>query len=93
MSNLAPFDSDSTNVGTVAVPVCGGPGIWRVRIRNSGPVSVRIGDSEVTFTTGFLLAPDDPWLPLETDAIIYAIGPPNAAGINQARLDYITETR
>lgn len=94
MGNLAPIQSGSTNIGAVASPVPGtGPGIWRVRIRNTGPVSVRIGDDSVDFTDGFLVAPDDDPLELLTDSIVYACAPPNAAGIGQARIDYITETR
>lgn len=94
MGNVAPFQASTTKVGPAASPVCGGPGIWRVRIRNSGPVAVRVGDTEVNFDPahGFLLAPNET-LELFTDDIVYAIAPPGALGLGQAQLDYVTEQR
>lgn len=92
---MAEFQADTIKVNQTGNPIAGGPGIWRVRIRNSGPVAVRVGANDVTFQppSGFLLAPDDPWLEIETDDVVYAIAPPNAAGIGQGQVDYLTETR
>lgn len=91
---VAPFQANTQKLGPVASPICGGPGTWRVRLRNSGPVAVRVGDSDVTFTPahGFLLAPDET-LEILTDDIVYAIAPPNAISIGQGAIDWIAETR
>lgn len=89
----APFQSGTTKIGAAASTVAGGAGTWRVRIRNSGPVAVRVGDNNVSFDDGFLLAPDDGWLEILTDDPVYAIGPPTAVGLAQGQVDYIAETR
>jgi len=69
--------------------VCG-PGQRRARLRNVGPVAVRVGDRTVTWESGFLLAPGEVVEVVGFEAV-YAIAPPGVFPQGRGRLDWIAE--